>query len=84
MKFIVTTTFNLTSYLSEVDLNLQAYEDEFGSTIVIRAGELFELEQLVATPENQEVFKFIRNAKSIPWPPFSCRPSLTHKQVYSP
>ena len=67
----VTTTFNPTSSLSEVDLNLQAYEDEFGSTIVIRAGELFELEQLVATPENQEVFKFIRNAKSIPWPPFS-------------
>ena len=38
---------------------------------MIRAGGLFELEQLVATPENQEVFKFIRNAKSIPWPPFS-------------
>ena len=60
MKFYkVTAPFNPTSSLSEVDLNLKMCGDESGNNIVIRARELFELEQLVPTSENHEVFKFI-------------------------
>ena len=76
----VTTPFNPTCSLSEVDLNLETCEDESGNSIVIRAGELFELEQLVPTPENREVFKFIKNARSKPWPPFSTKP-LSERNV---
>ena len=64
----MTTRFNPTSVLSQVDLNLETYEDALAR---IRAGELFELERLEAKPENQEVFKFIKNSRSRAWPPFS-------------
>ena len=41
--------------------------------VVIRAETLFALEQLEAEakPENEDVFKFIKNCRSKPWPPFS-------------
>ena len=67
----VTTTFNPTSVLSRVDLNLEPYKDHLERNVVIRTETLFDLEQLEAKPENQEVFTFIKNCRSRPWPPFS-------------
>ena len=66
----VTTHFNPTSTLSQVDLNLETYQDHLERNIVIRAGVLFEMENLEAKPENEEVFRFIKNCKSRPWPPY--------------
>ncbi len=54
-----------------MDLNLETYEDDLDRSVVIRAGELFELERLEAKPENQEVFNFIKNSRSRAWPPSS-------------
>ena len=53
-----------------MDLNLERYEDDQENSVVIRAGELFELEWLEAKPENQEVFNFIKGSRSRAWPPF--------------
>ncbi len=74
----VPTVFNPTTSFSQVDLNLEPYEDDMKHSVVIRAGELFELEQLEAKPENQEVFKFIKNSRAKPWPPFQSTPLSEH------
>ena len=54
-----------------MDFNLAMYEDDLDRSVVIRAGELFELQRLEAKPENQEVFNFIKNSRSRAWPPSS-------------
>ena len=65
----VTTTFNPTSSLSKVDLTLDVYEETSNMSYVIRARDLFELDMLENKPENQQVFEFITNSRSKPWPP---------------
>ena len=76
----VCSTFNPTSTLSEVDLEVVPATQK-GHNLVVSAKKLFAFERLEAKPEYEQAFKYIKNCNSKPWPPHGLNSKSLEKEL---
>lgn len=77
----VTDNFNSTSAFSKVQLSLAVCTSGGDDGLVypvMRTKELYNLDRLELTEENEDTIKFICNCKQYCWPPWSSEPKTEH------